>query len=65
MIGRKSKADRFKTAPEIRLGMYIQYGDHSSFSTAEGSLSEREKPRLFSRQKKARTNTGIKGSDRE
>ena len=62
LIVRKSKADRFKTAPEIKAQMDIQHGVSISSSTTRRRLRKarlngykaRQKPRLTARHKKAR-----------
>ena len=62
LMVRKSKADRFKTAPQIKAEMLIEHGVSVSSSTARRRLREaglfgrkpRRKPRLTSKHKKAR-----------
>ena len=54
LMVRKSKADRFKTAPQIKAEMNLEYGVQVSTSTAQRRLREagmfgrkpRKKPRL-------------------
>ena len=62
LIVRKSKADRFKTATEIKAEMQVEHGVHISSSTTRRRLREaglngcktRQKPRLTARHKRAR-----------
>ena len=62
LIVRKSKADRFKTATEIKAKMQVEHGVHISSSTTRRRLREaglngcktRQKPRLTARHKRAR-----------
>ena len=61
LIVRKSKADRFKTATEIKAEMQVEHGVHISSSTTrrlrEAGLNgckTRQKPRLTARHKRAR-----------
>ena len=62
IVVRKSKADRFKTAPQTKAEMQIDYGVDISVSTTRRRLREaelngyrpRKKPRLTSRHKKKR-----------
>ena len=62
LIVRKSKADRFKTATEIKAEMQVEHGVRISSSTIRRRLREaglngcktRKKPRLTARHKKAR-----------
>ena len=62
LIVSKSKADRFKTATEIKAEMQVEHGVHISSSTTRRRLREaglngcktRQKPRLTARHKRAR-----------
>ena len=62
IIVRKSKSDRFKTAPQVRAEVKTQYGIHVSISTTQRRLREaglhgrkaRRKPRLTALHRKAR-----------
>ena len=62
ILVRKSKADRFKTAPQLKAEMNLEYGVQVSTSTAQRRLREaglfgrkpRRKPRLTPAHKRAR-----------